>query len=88
MVIFLKATEDHSRFFNIKKSEREYYRWKTLGKLLLRPKPCGAGTFIYFFFYLGFLSRTFTIHRTAGIGGGYFFNSSVPLPPASQTLRY
>ena len=23
------------------------------------------------FFYLGFLSRTFTIHRTAGEGGGY-----------------
>ena len=24
----------------------------------------------YFCFYLGFLSRTFTIHRTAGEGGG------------------
>ena len=32
-----------------------------------------------FFFYLGFLSRTFTIHKTAGEGGGYLFNSSVPL---------
>ena len=42
----------------------------------------------YFFFYLGFLSRTFTIHRTAGEGGGYLFNSSLPLPPASQTLRH
>ena len=41
-----------------------------------------------FFFYLGFLSRTFTIHRTAGEGGGYLFNSSVPLWPASQTLRH
>ena len=41
-----------------------------------------------FFFYLGFLSRTFTIHRTAGEGGGYLFNSFLPLPPASQTLRY
>ena len=29
------------------------------------------------FFYLGFLSRTFTIHRTAGEGVGYFFNSSL-----------
>ena len=37
-----------------------------------------------FFFYLGFLSRTFTIHGTAGEGGGYLFNSSLPLPPASK----
>ena len=41
-----------------------------------------------FFFYLGFLSRTFTIHRPAGEGGGYFFKSSLPLPSASQTLRH
>ena len=41
-----------------------------------------------FFFYLGFLSCTFTIHRTAGEGGGSLFNSSVPLPPVSQTLRH
>ena len=26
--------------------------------------------FVLFFFYLGFLSRTFTNHRTAGEGGG------------------
>ena len=39
-----------------------------------------------FFFYLGFLSRPFTHHRTAGEGGGHFFNSSLQLPPASQTL--
>ena len=44
--------------------------------------------FFFFFSYLGFLSRTFTIHRTAGEGGGYLFNSSLPLPPASQTLRH
>ena len=42
----------------------------------------------FFFFYLGFLSRTFTNHRTAREGGGHFFNSSLPLPPASQTLRH
>ena len=41
-----------------------------------------------FFFYVGFLSRTFTNHRAAGEGGGYFINSSLPFPPASQTLRY
>ena len=40
------------------------------------------------FFYLGFLSRTFTNYRTAGEEGGYFFNSSLPLTPASKTLRH
>ena len=34
-----------------------------------------------FFFYLGFFSRTFTIHRTEGEGGGYLFNSSLLLQP-------
>ena len=43
---------------------------------------------INFFFYLGFLSGTFTIYRTAGEGGGYLFNSSLPLPTTSQTLRH
>ena len=41
-----------------------------------------------FFFYLGFLSRTFSNHRTAGEGRGHFFNSSPQLPPTSQTLRH
>ena len=41
-----------------------------------------------FFFYLGFLSQTFTNHRSAGERGGHFFNSSLLLPPASQTLRH
>ena len=40
------------------------------------------------FFYLGFLSRPFTIHRTVVERGGHFFNSSLPLPPASPTLRH
>ena len=40
------------------------------------------------FFYVGFLSRIFTIHRTARESWGYFFNSSLPLPPASQILIY
>ena len=44
--------------------------------------------FSFFFFYRGFLSRTFTIHGTAGEGGGYLFNSSLPLSPASQALRH
>ena len=43
---------------------------------------------LYIFFYLGFLSRTFTIHMVAGEGEGYLFNSSLPFPPVSQTLRH
>ena len=39
-----------------------------------------------FFYYLGFLPRTFTNYSTAGEGGGHSFNSSLPLPPASQIL--
>ena len=45
------------------------------------------GCFFCFLFYLSFLLRTFTNHRTVGEGGRYFFNSSLPLSPASQTLR-
>ena len=44
--------------------------------------------FLFFFFYLAFFSRTFTNHGTAGEGGGHFFNSSLPFPPASQALRH
>ena len=43
---------------------------------------------IYMFFYEGFFSRTFTNRRTAGEREGHFFNSSLPLPPTSQTLRH
>ena len=41
-----------------------------------------------FFFYLSFLSRIFTIHRTSGEGEGYLFNSFLQFPPTSQTLRH
>ena len=44
--------------------------------------------FVLFLFYLGFLSRTFTNHRTAGEGGGHFFSSSLPLPSTSRVLRH
>ena len=44
--------------------------------------------FFLFFLYLDFLSQPFTNHRTVGEGGGHFFNCSLPLPPASQTLRH
>ena len=47
--------------------------------------PC----FLFSFFCLGFfLSRTFTIHRTAGEGRGYLVNSTLPLPPTSLALRH
>ena len=42
----------------------------------------------FFFFYVGFYSRTFTNPRTAGEGIGHFVNFSLLLPPASQTLRH
>ena len=45
-------------------------------------------TFFSFFFYLGILSRTFTIHRTVGEGGAYLCNSSLPLSHPSQTSRH
>ena len=38
-----------------------------------------------FLFVLGFLSRTFTILRTARKGEGCLFNSCLILPPASRT---
>ena len=43
---------------------------------------------IIIFFYLDFLLQPFTNHRTAGERGRTFFNSSLPLPPAPQTLRH
>ena len=41
----------------------------------------------FVFFYVGLFSRTFTNHRTAGEEREHFINSSLPLLPASQTLR-
>ena len=61
-----------------------YQLLKHLSKVL---SPLRESEHNIFFFYLGFLSQTFTIYRTAGEGGGYFCNSSLPLPPSSQTLR-
>ena len=40
----------------------------------------------FFFSYLGFLSQILTNDRTVGEGGGYLFNSSLPLPPGLQTI--
>ena len=44
--------------------------------------------FRQFFLCLVFLSPTRECFRTAGEGRGYFINSSLPLLPASQTLRH
>ena len=43
---------------------------------------------VFFIFLSRFFSRTLTNHMTAEEGGGHFFNSSLPIPPASQTLRH
>ena len=40
----------------------------------------------YIFFYLGFLSWTLTNHRTAGEGGGHFFNSHYHFHPLHRHL--
>ena len=44
--------------------------------------------FFFVFIYLSFAPRIFTIHRTAGEGGGYLLITFLPLPPAPQTLRH
>ena len=41
-----------------------------------------------FFLYLSFLFLTFTCHGTVEEGIDYFFISSLPFLPVSQTLRY
>ena len=43
---------------------------------------------LFFFFYVDFLSGTFTNHRTAGEGEGYFINFSLLLPPTSRAPRH
>ena len=40
-----------------------------------------------FFFYLGFLSQTCTIHKTVGEGGGCFFSYSLPTGSFKVGLR-
>ena len=69
--------------FSIKKDLRNFAKFT-------RKYLCQSLFLNNFFFWsnLGFLSRTFTIHGIAGEGGGYFFKSCLPLPPASQTLRH
>ena len=37
---------------------------------------------------IGVFFTNIMIVRAAGEGGGYFFNSCLPLPPALQTIRH
>ena len=71
----------HKRLQNIHETVSLLYKYNRLTYSV----ECGREIF---FFYLGFLSRTFTNRSTAEEGGGHFFNSSPPVPPTSQTLRY
>ena len=45
-----------------------FSRFSSFGTLKVSPWII-HGLFFYLFFYLGFFSRTFAIHRTAGEGG-------------------
>ena len=80
MFIHLLRKSDSKKLFGVLRTS-EYSATST--KRNFRDTPNSI-----FFFYLGFLLRPFMNHRTAREGGGHFFNSSLPLPPASQTLRY
>ena len=46
--------------------------------------------FLFFpcLFNVGFISQTLKNHSTAGEGEGHFINSSLKIPPVSQTLRH
>ena len=81
-ILSLHYNDDSSYLFV---NGREELKFKTKTDQIINNQLC---FFFFFFFYVGFLSRTFTNHRTAGEGGGHFINSSLPLPPASQTLRH
>ena len=75
-----------SYIFSIHRPPTDYsnlFAWK-----VFKPDKIYEIYEIYIFFYLDFLSRTFVNHRTAGERGGHFFNSSLPNPLTSQTLRH
>ena len=69
-------------------TKQQITKYKRHGSKLIENKKYMHAHECIFFFNLGFLSRPFTNCRTAGEGRGYLFNFSLPLPPASQTLRH
>ena len=87
-----KLRDSTAASVSLNKNLLKIYQWVYQWKMILNPdvlKHTQKTVFsrkAIFFFYLGYLSRTFTNHRTEG--GGYLFNSSLPLPPASQTIRH
>ena len=90
LILEINIEDRHFVLINIYNANNELDHVKTLTDLS-KILDCVDNILFFsffFFFYLGFLSRTFTIHGTAGEGGGYLFNSSLPLPPASQTLGH
>ena len=74
--------------FILCKNKMNLYKLNFLASRVMPFLKIPISAFLSFCFYLGFLSHTLTIHRTAGEGGGYLCNSSLPLPPASQTRGY
>ena len=67
---------------------RVYVTWKNTHRKMFLYKSVEVHIFLLLLlllFYLGFLSRTFTIQDSRG--KGRVFNFSLPLPPASQTLK-
>ena len=77
----------------VKRSFRQYgppYSLNLTGKkvnIIVNPiKYYSTSQFFLLFFYLGFLSQTFRIYRTAGEEGVYSFISSLPLPPLNRRL--
>ena len=74
--------------FSYKKTDLYYFILPAFFSDILIILISIMNVFSSFFSIWAFFHDTLTNHRTAGKGGGYFFNSSLPLPPTSQTLRY
>ena len=49
---------------------------------------CKHKILCFVFFFLVFVSQTFTNHKIVGEGRGHFINSSLSLLPVLQTLRH
>ena len=80
-------------YVGCKPQRRSKQLWRELSVLVtintfLRYCSSKNSAVFSFFLCLGFLSQTFMNDRTAGEGGRHFFSSSLPLLPASQTLRH